>query len=118
MPIAANHSQQQLPFFDGKSFSIALHVAAHRRAGPLERVAAQQHVPDEGLDGSLADEPDEEELLYDGGGHCSEGWEAEEEFTEPGGLVGVLAAAVLLQRALRLLLQLLDHRRVCEANGV
>ena len=85
-----------------------------RACGPLEGVAIdgrEEHVPDEGLDGGLAHQSDEEELLYHRGGHGPEGGQSEQQLAEPGGLVGVLGPAVLLQRALRLLLQLLDHLR-------
>lgn len=41
---------------------------------PVEGRSAQQHVPDQGLDGGLADESHEEELFDDLGGHCAEGW--------------------------------------------
>ena len=85
---------------------------------PLEAVSGDEHVPDEGLDGRLAHQPHEEELLYDGGGDGAEGGEAEQQLAEPGGLVGVLGAAVLLQGALRLLLKLLDHGRRCQSDGV
>ena len=57
-------------------------------------------------------------MLDDGGGDGAEGGKSEEELAEPGGLVGVLGAAVFLQRALRLLLQLLDHRRVTQPDRV
>ena len=42
----------------------------------LERVArraGEEHVPDEGLDRGFADQPDEEELLDDGGGDGAKG---------------------------------------------
>ena len=93
-------------------------VAGHRGARPLEAVPGDQHVPDQGLDGRLPHQPDEEELLDDGGGDGAEGGEAEEELAEPGGLVGVLGAAVLLQGALRLLLQLLHHGGVGQTTGI
>ena len=37
-----------------------LHVAPHRGGGPLEGVAGEEHVPDEGLYGRLPDQPHEE----------------------------------------------------------
>ena len=89
---------------------LQLHVSAHGGARPLE-VPGHQHVLDHRLDGDLAHEPHEEQLLDDGGGHGPEGGQSEQQLAEPGGLVGVLGPAVLLQRALRLLLQLLDHLR-------
>ena len=89
---------------------LQLHVSAHGGARPLE-VPGHQHVLDHRLDGNLAHEPHEEQLLDDGGGHGPEGGQSEQQLAEPGGLVGVLGPAVLLQRALRLLLQLLDHLR-------
>ena len=94
------------------------HVVAHRHAGPLEGVAGEEHVPDEGLDRRLADQADKEQLFYHRGGHSSQGGEAEEELAEAGGLVGVLGPAVLLQGALRLLLQLLDVVGVRKATSV
>ena len=63
----------------------------------------------ESLYGSLADQSDEEELFYHRGGDSAERGKSEEELPEPGGLVGVLGPAVLLQGALGLLLQLLYH---------
>ena len=93
-------------------------VARHRRRRPLEAWAGQQHVPYQGLDGGLADEPHEEELLDDGGGDCAEGGESEQQLSKPGWLVRVLGAAVLLQRALRLLLQLLHNARVRQATSI
>ena len=90
---------------------LQLHVSAHGGARPLE-VPGHQHVLDHRLDGDLAHEPHEEQLLNDGGGHGPEGGQSEQQLAEPGGLVGVLGPAVLLQRALRLLLQLLDRPRV------
>ena len=100
------------------AFESPLHVAAHGGGRPLEGVAGEQHVADKRLDRRLADQPDEEELLYHRGGDSSEGGQAEEELAEPGGLVGVLGPAVLLQRALRLLLQLLNHWRGRQADCV
>lgn len=64
--------------------------------------------PDEGLDGRLANQSDEEELLYDGGGHGAQRRQAKEQLAESCGLVRVLRPAVLLQGTLRLLLQPLD----------
>ena len=86
--------------------------------GPLERVPREEHVPDQGLYRGLPDQANKEQLFYHRGGDSSEGGEAEEEFAEPGGLVRVLGSAVLLQGALRLLLQLLDKARVGETTGV
>ena len=96
------------------------HAVARRHpcARPLEGVAGQQHVTDQGLDWRLPYQSYEEELLDDGGGDGAERGESEEEFAEPGGLVGVLGAAVFLQRALRLLLQLLHHGGVGQADRV
>ena len=37
----------------------------HGHVGPAERSPAEQHVPDESLDGGLADQTDKEELLDD-----------------------------------------------------
>ena len=85
---------------------------------PLEAVPRQQHVPDEGLYGSLADQANEEELFYHRRGNSSQGGEAEKQLAEPCRLVGILTTTILLQRALGLLLELLYHRRGCQADGV
>ena len=79
----------------------------------MEGVARQEHVPYERLDGSLAHQADKEELFYHRGGDGPEGGQPEQELPKPGGLVGVLGPAVLFQGALRLLLQLLNHWRIC-----
>ena len=94
------------------------HAVAGHRVGPLEAVARQQHVPDEGLYGSLADQANEEELFYHRRGNSSQGGEPEQQLAEPRRLVGILTTAVLLQGALGLLLQLLHHRGVGQADGV
>ena len=85
---------------------------------PLESVPGEKHVTDEGLYRGLAHQPDEEELLYHGGGHRPQGGQPQQQLAEPGGLVGVLGPAVFLQRALRLLLQLLNGAGLCEATRV
>ena len=100
------------------SHAVSRQPRAPGQGGPLEGVAREEHVPDEGLDGSLAHQSDEEELLYHRGGHGPEGGQSEQQLAEPGGLVGVLGPAVLLQRALRLLLQLLHHGRVCQTDRI
>lgn len=43
-------------------------VPLHRHVGPVVAGARQQHVPQEGLDGGLAHQTHEEELLDDGRG--------------------------------------------------
>ena len=100
------------------SHAVTRQPRAPGQGWPLEGVAREEHVPDEGLDGSLAHQSDEEELLYHRGGHGPEGGQSEQQLAEPGGLVGVLGPAVLLQRALRLLLQLLHHGRVRQPDGI
>ena len=94
------------------------HAVAGHRVGPLEAVARQQHVPDEGLYGRLADQPNEEELFYHRRGYSSQGGEPEQQLAEPCRLVGILTTAVLLQRALGLLLELLDVLGISEATRV
>ena len=85
---------------------------------PVEGPAAQQHVTDERLDGRLAHQAHEEELLDHLRRHGAEGGQAQQELAEAGGLVGVLAAYVLLQGALRLLLDALDVGHVRQTAGV
>ena len=87
---------------------------------PLEALPrpGEQHVTDEGLYRGLAHQPDEEELLYHGGGHRPQGGQPQQQLAEPGGLVGVLGPAVFLQRALGLFLKLLNCPRLCEATRV
>ena len=92
--------------------------SAHRGAGPLEGVAREEHVPDQGLDGRLADQPDKEQLLYHWGGDSPEGGQPQQKLAEPGGLVGILRPTVLLQGTLGLFLKLLDHWRGRQSDSV
>jgi len=85
---------------------------------PAEAAAAEQHVPDERLDGRLAHQSDEEQLLYDLRADRAQGRQPEQQFAEPDRLVGILRPAVLLQRALRLFLQRLDVRHVRQSASV
>ena len=75
-------------------------------------VVVENHVPDEGVYGRLPHQAGEEELLHDGGGDPPQGGEPHQEATETGRLRRVVRAAVVLQGALGLLLQLLYHRGV------
>lgn len=86
--------------------------------GPVEAVAAQQHVPDERLDRRLAHQPHEEELLDHLRRDRAQGRQSQQQLAEPRRLVRILRPAVLLQRALRLLLEGLDVRHVRETAGV
>ena len=89
-----------------------------RSRWPVERVSGKKHVPDESFDWGLAHKPDEEKLLYHGGGDGSEGGQSKKQLSESGRLVGVLSAAVFLKGALRLLLQLFHNTGVSEADGI
>ena len=92
---------------------------SRRRSGrPLEGAAREEHVPDEGLDRGLADEAHEEQLLYDGRRHRPEGGQSQQQLPEPGRLVGVLTAAVLLECALTLFLKLLDDCCISESRCI
>ena len=86
-----------------------LHVASHRGTEVEVEISRQEHVFDDGLCGHFSQESDEEKLFYHRGGDSAEWGKSEEELPKPGGLVGVLGPAVLLQGALGLLLQLLYH---------
>lgn len=79
-----------------------------RHVGPIEGTAGEKHVPDEGLDGCLADEPDEEELLDDLRADGPQRGKPQKELAEACRLVGVLGPAVLFQCALAFFLQALD----------
>lgn len=96
----------------GVSLSHGWHV------GPIETGSGEEHIADEGFDGRLAHEPDEEELLDDLGGDRPKGWEPKEKLPEPDGLVRVLRPAVLLQGALGLFLKALDVSHVRQAASV
>lgn len=85
---------------------------------PAETAAAQQHVPDQRLDGRLAHQPDEEQLLDDLRADRAQGRQPEQQFAEPDRLVGILRPAVLFQGALRFFLQRLDVRHVRQSAGV
>ena len=86
---------------------------------PVERSAAEQHVSDESLDRRLADEADEEQLLDDLRRDGAQRRKPQQQLAETRRLARVLRAHVLLQRALRLLLNrlhVIDVRypaRVC-----
>ena len=95
-----------------------LHVTSHRGTEVEVEVSCQEHVFDDGLCGHFSQESDEEELFYHRGGDSAERGKSEEQLPEPGGLVGVLSPAVLLQGALRLLLQLLHHGGVSQTDRV
>ena len=95
-----------------------LHVTSHWGTKVEVEVSREKHVFDDGLCGHFPQESDEEELFYHRGGDSAEWGKSEEELPKPGGLVGVLGPAVLLQGALRLLLQLLDHWGWRQSDGV
>jgi len=86
--------------------------------GPVEGSAAEQHVPDERVDRRLADESDEEELLDDLRRDGAQRRQPQQQLAEARRLSGVLRPHVLLERALRLLLQVLDVRRVRQTARV
>ena len=71
---------------------------------PAERSAAEQHISDESVDGRLADETHEEQLLDDLRGDGAQRRQAQQQLAEARRLRGVLRADVVLERALRLLL--------------
>ena len=99
-----------------------LHLVGGSRAGLADRgplkVPREEHVPDEGLDRRLAHEAHEEQLLYDGRRHRPEGGQSQQQLPEPGRLVGVLTAAVLLECALTLFLKLLDDCCISESRCI
>lgn len=91
------------------SGELAPEVVSHRvHVRPAEAAAAEQHVAYQRLDGCLADQPHEEQLFYHLAADRAEGREPQQQLAEPDGLVGVLRPTVLLEGALRLLLQTLD----------
>ena len=89
-----------------------------RHVGPVEGTPAQQHVPDQGLNWGFTYQADEEELLYDLCRDGPEGRQSQEQLAEASRLVGVLTPDVLLQGALRLLLQRLDVVGICQTTCV
>ena len=91
-------------------------MVAH--VGPVEAAAAEEHVSDERLDWRLADESHEEELFDDLRTDAAQRGHAQEQLAEARRLVGVLSPHVLLQRALRLLLETLDVHRVRQATRI
>lgn len=92
---------------------------SHRgHVGPIEAAAAQQHVSDERLDRRLTNQPHEEELLDHLRRDRSQRRQPQQQFAEPRRLVRVLRPAVLLQGALRLLLEGLDVSDVRKTAGV
>jgi hypothetical protein len=93
-------------------------VSHGAHVGPGEGAAAEQHVPDERLDGRLAHQPHEEELLDDRRADRAQRRQPQQQLAEARRLVGVLGAAVLLQGALRLLLQTFDVTHVRQTARV
>lgn len=92
---------------------------SHRgHVGPIEAAAAQQHVSDERLDRRFTNQPHEEELLDHLRRDRSQRRQPQQQFAEPRRLVRVLRPAVLLQGALRLLLEGLDVSDVRKTAGV
>ena len=82
------------------SHAVTRQPRAPGQGGPLEGVAREEHVPDEGLDRRLAHQTHKEELLNDGGRHRPEGGQPQQQLSKPRRLVGVVVPAVLLERAL------------------
>lgn len=78
-----------------------------RHVGPVVAGAGEQHVAKQRLDGCLAYQANEKQLLDDRGGDDAQGGQAEEETPEAVWLAGVLVPYILLQSALRLLLDAL-----------
>lgn len=92
---------------------------SHRgHVGPVEAAPAEQHIPDQRLDRRFPDEADEEQLLDHLGRDRSQGRQSEQQLAESRRLVRVLGPAVLLERALRLLLKGLDVRHVRQSARV
>lgn len=83
-----------------------------------EAAAAEEHISQERVDRRFADEAGEEELLDGLRIDRPEGRQAEEDLAEAGGLVRVLVADVLLQRALDLLLNAVDVASVGQAIDI
>lgn len=84
--------------------SLALHGG---HVGPVVAGAREQHVTKQCLDGRLAYQAHEKQLLNDRRGDDAQGGQAEEEASKAVWLAGVLVPYVLLQGALRLLLDAL-----------
>lgn len=76
------------------------------------------HVPDQRLDGRLADQSHEEELRDEVGGDGAQCRETQQQATKALRLAGVLHPLVLGEGHLSLLLQRLHVDRVCESAGV
>lgn len=79
-------------------------VSLHRHIGPVVAGARQQHVPEQRLDGRLAHQAHEEELLDHRGRDDTQRRQAQQEPPETVGLVRVLIPHILLQGTLRLFL--------------
>jgi len=83
-----------------------------RHVRPSERSSTQQHVPDKRLDRCFADKAYKEQLFDD---MCRDGtqrWQSQQQLAEAGWLAWVLSLNVVLQCALRFLLDRLDVRRI------
>lgn len=75
--------------------------------GPVVAGAREQHVTEERLNWSLADEAHKKQLFDDWRGDNAQGRQAEEEASKAVRLAGVLVSYILLQSTLRLLLDAL-----------
>jgi len=85
---------------------------------PIKGASAEKHIPYKRLNRRLPNEPHEEELLDDGRTDGAEGRQAQKQLAEARGLVRVLGATVLLQRALRLFLDAVNVVCVGDAAGI
>lgn len=85
--------------------ALALHGG---HVGPVVAGARQQHVAQQRLDGRLAHQAHEEQLLDDRRGDDAQGGQPQEEPSEAVGLAGVLVPHVLLQGALGFFLDAFD----------
>lgn len=86
---------------------------SHRgHVGPVEAASAEQHVPDQRLDRRFPDQAHEEQLLDHLGRDRPQGGQPQQQLAESRRLVRVLGPAVLLERALRLLLKRFDVSHV------
>lgn len=84
--------------------AVALHGG---HVGPVVAGAREQHVAEQRLDGRLAHQADEKQLLDDRRGDDAQGGQAQEEASEAVGLARVLVPYIFLQGALGLLLDAL-----------
>ena len=102
----------------GLRVCVCVWLSLYRHVRPVKRPAAEQHVSNQSVNRRFTDEPHEEQLFDDLSGDGAQRRQSQQQLAEASRLRRILCPHVLLQRALRLLLQVLDVRRVGQAASI